>query len=242
VAYTNEVIAFAQPNEDGLLETIPLSEVIEIESMQNMDKEDMEQQQSKSTFGNTVDFTHALQIRTDKQGQNAGRKYYLRADSEEAAAAIIASLSKLAKVARKTAAAETRWEKIRSSVRKIYDSSVFQGVAAFLIIGVSMAAGLVSPGEALSCTSTRAAASPPPCAHSPTHFHGHPAMRASAHRHGSSREHALPSSADPPRNDHTAKLKGDGRESGVGREDRAGDWGLGGSGVGWVARGGVPST
>ncbi len=113
---------------------------MEIESMQKMDGKDIEQPQLNSTYGNTIDFTHALQIRTDKQGQNAGRKYCLRADSDEAAAALIGKLNKLAKVARKAAAAATRWERIRSRVCKVYDSSMFQGVAAFLIVGVSIVA------------------------------------------------------------------------------------------------------
>ena len=37
-----------------------LSEVIEIESMENMNEKDIEQQQSRSTFGLAIDFTHAL--------------------------------------------------------------------------------------------------------------------------------------------------------------------------------------
>ncbi len=137
---TNEAIAFAQPNEDGLLDAIPLAEVMEIESMHNMDEKDIAQSQQRSTYGNAIDFTHAFQIRTDKQGKNAGRKYYLRADSEEAAATIISKLHKLSKVAREAAAAETQWDKIRARVRTVYDSSVFQGVAAFLIVGVSIVA------------------------------------------------------------------------------------------------------
>jgi hypothetical protein len=135
VVYTNDVIAFAQPNQDVLLDAIPLSEVIEIDSMQNMD--DVEQQQSGVVFGSAIDFTHAFQIRTKKQGKNSGRKYYLRAETDEASTAIIGSLTKFAKAAGKRAAAETRWEKIRSRILKIYDSSIFQGVAAVLIVGVS---------------------------------------------------------------------------------------------------------
>jgi hypothetical protein len=133
--YTNDVIAFAQPNQDVLLDVIPLSEVIEIESMQNMD--DIEQQHSGVVFGSAIDFTHAFQIRTKKQGKNSGRKYYMRAETDDAATAIISSLTKYAKTAAKKAAAETRWEKIRSRILTIYDSSIFQGLAAILIVGVS---------------------------------------------------------------------------------------------------------
>jgi hypothetical protein len=87
-------------------------------------------------YESVIDFTNAFQIRTKKDGQNAGRKYILRASSDEEVAKTIIHLDTLAKIAAEKAAARTKWEKIRNRVRLIYDSSWFQGTSAILIIAV----------------------------------------------------------------------------------------------------------
>ena len=139
VVCTSEVIAFARVNESILLDAIPLSEVTTIDLMKAIEQNDSQQgQQSqlKSDYGIVIDFTHAFQIRTKSDGQNAGRKYVLRADSDNEVATIVSHLNHLAKKAAKKAAAKTTWEKIQQRVRLVYNSAWFQGISAFLIIAV----------------------------------------------------------------------------------------------------------
>ena len=138
VVYTHEVIAFAAVNEGVLLDAIPLSEVISIDLMKDLDPSDEEHQHLHNSFEAAIDFTHAFQIRTHKDGQNAGRKYVLRADSDDQAAMFVSELNHLSRVAAERAVARTRWERIQRRIRKVYDSSVFQGISAILIVVVSV--------------------------------------------------------------------------------------------------------
>ena len=119
-----------------LLDAIPLAEVTSIDSMKDMDQKDIQKQQPRNGFEAIIDFTNAFQIRTQKNGQNAGRKDYLRAESEDELTATIDNLSRLAKLAAEKAAARTKWEELQRRVREVYGSSPFQGISAFLIVAV----------------------------------------------------------------------------------------------------------
>jgi hypothetical protein len=132
VLYTRDVIAFARLDEDVLLDAIPLAEVTGIDSMQEVDQNDI----SKNNFEAAVDFTHAFQIRTKRDGYNAGRKYFVQANSDQELAQLVAEISRVAKVAAEREAARSKWERMQKKVQKIYNHSWFQGVAAFLIIAV----------------------------------------------------------------------------------------------------------
>jgi hypothetical protein len=132
VVYSRDVIAFARLDEDVLLDAIPLAEVIGIDSMQEVDQNDI----SKNNFEASVDFTHAFQIRTKRDGYNAGRKYFVQANSDQELAQLVAEISRVAKVAAEREAERSKWERMQKKVQKIYNHSWFQGVAAFLIIAV----------------------------------------------------------------------------------------------------------
>ena len=134
VVYTNEVIAFAAVGKDILLDAIPLSEVISIDLMK--DDHSDEQHHLHNSYEAAIDFTHAFQIRTQKNGQNAGRKYVIRADSDLQADMIVSELNQLYRIAAEQAEARSRWGKVQSRVRSFYDSSAFQGVSAILIVVV----------------------------------------------------------------------------------------------------------
>ena len=127
---------FAAVDEDTPLDAIPLSEVMGVESW---DQKDVQQQQPKNSFEKAIDFTHAFQIRTVPDGQNAGRKYFLRAESDEQVAALTRQLSQLSRVASDKAASRSRWAKAQRTVRAAYTSDLVQSVAALLIIGVRRA-------------------------------------------------------------------------------------------------------
>ncbi len=93
--------------------------------------------QPQNEFEKAMDFTSAFQIRTKKNGYNAGRKYFIRGDSDQERDELINQLTVLSKIAIARAETATKWERMQSRVRVVYNSSLFQGVAAFLIIAVS---------------------------------------------------------------------------------------------------------
>jgi hypothetical protein len=126
------VIAFARLEEDVLLDAIPLADVTGIDSMQEVDHNDI----SKNSFETAVDFTYAFQIRTKKDGFNAGRKYFIQASSDNELSQLVVEISKAAKAAAEREAARSKWERMQSLVREFYNASWFQGAAAFLIIAV----------------------------------------------------------------------------------------------------------
>jgi hypothetical protein len=130
------VIAFARLDEDVLLDAVPLSEVIGIDCMKEVDQDDVA---SKSNFESAVNFTHAFQIRTKKDGFNAGRKYFIQANSDEELTQLVDEISKVAIIAAEREAARSKWEKIQLDVREFYNASWLQGAAAFLIIAVQIA-------------------------------------------------------------------------------------------------------
>jgi hypothetical protein len=106
--------------------------------MQTAEQKDTENSPSEveNAFEVTVDNSNAIQIRTRKDGHNAGRKYYLQARSAEEFAAILSELKSLTKIAVERAEASSKWSKLQERVRVVYASSWFQGIAAFLIISV----------------------------------------------------------------------------------------------------------
>ncbi len=132
VVYTKDVIAFSRLEEDVLLEAVPLADVTGIDTMKDVDQNDI----SKNNFESAVDFTHAFQIRTKKDGFNAGRKYFIQASSEEELTQLVTEISHVANAAVEREAARSRWERMQSKAREFYNNSWFQGVAAFLIVAV----------------------------------------------------------------------------------------------------------
>jgi hypothetical protein len=139
VACTKDVIAFARVGDSVLLDAIPLSEVLSVELMVSADHRIDQQDLPTNSYDNVVDFTHAFQIRTMKNGQNAGRKYVLRADSDAEVAALIGQFSELSKKAFQAQrdAAKSWRNKLLEYVRRVYGSSLFQIIFATLIIAVS---------------------------------------------------------------------------------------------------------
>jgi hypothetical protein len=133
-------MAFARVGESTLLDAIPLFEVTSIESMLSVEnRREQDGQHTLNSYESVIDFTHAFQVRTVKNGQNAGRKYILRAGSDEEVAAIAEELSLLVKKAsRKKEMAAKSWRaNAQNIIRKLYSSSVFQGIFALLIVAVS---------------------------------------------------------------------------------------------------------
>ena len=138
VAITSDAITFARVDASLLLDAIPLSEVTTIDLMKPTEQGDEHDGQAMNGYESVIDLTHAFQIRTKKDGQNAGRKYILRARSDEEAADTVSHLNRLAKIAAEKTAARTKWDKIHSRVRSVHTSSWFQGMSAALIVAVGL--------------------------------------------------------------------------------------------------------
>jgi hypothetical protein len=96
---------------------------------------------AQSLGGNSEVFTRMLhskvmQIKTDPDGHNSGRTYYLRAKESDDVGQLITRLSSLAKSARKKSENKSRFERNQLTVRRVYNSRPFQYMMAALIFGV----------------------------------------------------------------------------------------------------------
>jgi hypothetical protein len=77
-----------------------------------------------------------MQIATRDDGYNSGRIYYLSTGSKEALDDLISDLTKKAKICRLQAEARTSFQKFQLRVRERYESRIFQGLMALLIVMV----------------------------------------------------------------------------------------------------------
>ena len=124
VVWSQSVIAFANVEEESAFDSIPLCEISSIEQVNNearrSDPSQQPQQsrpQSKSADSSQTRFLHALQIKTDPEGHNSGRTYYLQANSSEQCSAVCKSLSVCSRRARKAQLAKTRLRQYQTKVQ-----------------------------------------------------------------------------------------------------------------------------
>ena len=125
VVVTSELIAFAIPGEDSVVDKIFLKEVDLVKNM--------------SRFNSGVDgvkFQNAIMITTLPDGYNGGRTYYLQDETREGCASLESLISRLARAASARAEATTGLAKIRQYSRHIFNSRLFQWSSAFLILAV----------------------------------------------------------------------------------------------------------
>jgi hypothetical protein len=80
--------------------------------------------------------SNVIQIKTDRDGHNSGRTYYLRTNESEDGGQFVSTLSGLAKAAKKRAENKSRLERNQLKVRGVYNSRPFQYLMAALIFGV----------------------------------------------------------------------------------------------------------
>ena len=92
----------------------------------------------ESELGARVLTSKVMQIKTDREGHNSGRTYYIRANESDDFGQMVATLSTLAKHARKRAENKSRFQRNQLKVRRLYNSRPFQYFTAILIFGVVM--------------------------------------------------------------------------------------------------------
>ncbi len=122
----SDTMFFAQFEDDLVIDKIPLAEVKAVRDMRHVEQENTE----KSTIHN------ALLIETEHDGYNSGRTYYLQAESPKSCQDIIALLTKQSTTARERAHAQTVFTHAQLQARKVFRSTPFQNLFAFLIIAV----------------------------------------------------------------------------------------------------------
>ena len=132
------------PNDETLLDVIPLTDVNGVEMMQDSEQEvsrkgkpSLQRSFSEITVENVIDFANAFQIRTKKNGYNSGRKYIIKAGSKETLRSLITGIPNFGRAAVLRADAQPIWRRIQQRVRAMYSSSWFQGLTSFLIMAVS---------------------------------------------------------------------------------------------------------
>jgi hypothetical protein len=121
----SETIFFAQPNNDDVIDKIPMDEVKLVREMADVDEES-----KKSKDANE------LMIETHPEGYNSGRTYYLQAESKAFCRKVVQQLSQYCKDAHERANAQTVFSQAQQYVGKMYRSAVFQNIVAILIIAV----------------------------------------------------------------------------------------------------------
>jgi hypothetical protein len=126
VIITKQKITFAFVGEESQIDYIPFAEIISIKEMSD----------ATGDVSDDERFSHAMQIATRDDGHNSGRIYYLSTHSSEALKELMSDLSRKAEVARVHAEARTTFRKFQLQIRTRYESRMFQGLMALLIIAV----------------------------------------------------------------------------------------------------------
>jgi hypothetical protein len=84
-----------------------------------------------------VKLTNTIEIRTNVDGHNSGRVYFIRAESGAECRHIANDLSTYSEVARRRFQLRTRWERYQDKLKTAYDSNWVQGLVGALILSVS---------------------------------------------------------------------------------------------------------
>ena len=137
---TKDVIAFAQLDDDIMIDKIPLAEIEDIRIMET-DDEELEYISNRPCDDATTKSEnlehHSLIIKTAPGGHNQGRNYYLRARSVETCQGLVNSINRAGLSAKLREEAHSRFAKSQFALRQIYFSSPFQYASASLIAAVS---------------------------------------------------------------------------------------------------------
>jgi hypothetical protein len=137
---TKDILAFAQLDDDIMIDNIPLAEIEDIRIMET-DDEELEYINNRPCDDATTKSEnlehHSLVLKTAPGGHNRGRNYYLRAHSVETCQKLVNSIKQAALSAKIREEAHSRFAKTQFALRQIYFSSPFQYTSASLIAAVS---------------------------------------------------------------------------------------------------------
>ena len=114
IVYTKKLIAFSNPNDDEVLDFIPLSEIIAVRDMSligeiaddasQFNAESVENEEA-SAEGGAAAIGNVLMIETKPEGYNSGRPYEIQAKTGQDFRALLQDVTKLSNTAREQAGA-----------------------------------------------------------------------------------------------------------------------------------------
>ena len=160
VVVTKEDLFFALVDDDLIRDRIPLHEIEAVDIMQ--EPHEIENLLSRYLEAQTQGRKHSevrrpsvssrksdrdedalelmrlkvFQIRTIENGYNAGRPYYVQAESPEDCSEFVADLENYVVVAKRRANGSSRFIESQRWAQRVYNSPPFQIIAAILIITV----------------------------------------------------------------------------------------------------------
>ena len=129
------MILFAQAHSNIIIDKIPLEEVTVVREMLNVDEGEEEEGHAPRT--KRASRMSKLMIETQLDGYNSGRTYYLQAESSAACRATVETLNRCSQAAFKRLHSQTPYESARTHAGRVFRSSYFQNLTAFLILAVS---------------------------------------------------------------------------------------------------------
>jgi hypothetical protein len=121
--------------EETLIDVIPLVEVTKVEAV-GQNSETDRPQAFLTELETSLDLTNTILIRTRAGGYNAGRNYFIRAGSANECTDIIQEMKINTNLSVQKEKARNKFKHRRTQIRKVYESSIFQGFAALLIVAV----------------------------------------------------------------------------------------------------------
>ena len=144
MTFTHKIIAFSNVNDEGVIDVIPLHEVMCIrdtslrkESIADeFDTSEVNGSNSSHDETTAVSGKNVFEIETNPAGYNSGRLYQIRAKSAQDFRAMFEYLTKLSSDAREEAEAKTKFKKSQDRVGKVFNSNPLQGFLAVLIFAV----------------------------------------------------------------------------------------------------------
>jgi hypothetical protein len=150
VIYSKETIFFSAIGDDVVVDVVPIVEIVEINKvLENenrnlngdsqtdllIEKTSINKESQDSKLGALSQCR--LQIITDPDGYNSGRKYVLQASSDEVCTATIEELTALAKIEKKKAERRSKFQRTQAKVKRVFLSNGFHIFMSTMILVVS---------------------------------------------------------------------------------------------------------
>ena len=94
--------------------------------------------------------SNSILISTTEDGYNSGRKYYLKLETNQSCADLFKALQRFSADAIKRAKGKAVFQRSQTMLKRALNSSPIQGLAAFLVIAVSLLSPLSRKSESRS--------------------------------------------------------------------------------------------
>ena len=143
--YTKEAVYFSAIDEEVVIDVIPIVEIVEVNKVSDGEENTNSSSElqiekktmSKPQMANVTVNQYRLQIVTDPDGYNSGRKYVLRASSDEACEQLIKDLTALSKIEKKKAERRSKFQRTQAKTKRFFLSNGFHVFMSTMILVVS---------------------------------------------------------------------------------------------------------